>query len=49
MQEKRWGCTFGIIGMSFSPHFGWKPIPKKPIPISSATAFTYQTVVHYKN
>jgi hypothetical protein len=34
--------TFGIIGMSLRSHFGWKPIPKNPIPISSATALTYK-------
>lgn len=34
--------TFGITGMSLIPHFGWKPIPKNPIPISSATALTYK-------
>jgi hypothetical protein len=34
--------TFGIIGMSLSLDFGWKPIPKNPIPISSATALTYR-------
>jgi len=28
--------------MSLIPHFGWKPIPKNPIPISSATALTYK-------
>lgn len=36
--------TFGIMGMSLSPHLGWKPIPKNPIPISSATAFTWWRV-----
>ena len=40
--EKREKTTFGIIGMSLIPHFGWKPIPKNPIPISSATALTYK-------
>jgi len=34
--------TLGIIGMSLSAHLGWKPIPKNPIPISSATAFTWR-------
>lgn len=29
-----------MTGISFRLHFGWKPIPRKPIPISSATAFT---------
>lgn len=32
--------TLGIIGISFRFHLGWKPIPKNPIPISSATALT---------
>lgn len=41
--------TLGMIGMSLRPHFGWKPIPRNPIPISSATAFTYQIAVWVNN
>jgi hypothetical protein len=41
MVGKRIKNTLGIIGMSLIPHLGWKPIPRNPIPISSATALTY--------
>jgi hypothetical protein len=36
--------TFGIIGISLSAHFGWKPSPRNPIPISSPTALTYKKI-----
>jgi len=41
-RDRKKNTTFGITGMSSIPHFGWKPIPKNPIPISSATALTYK-------
>lgn len=41
MVGKRIKNTLGIMGMSLTPHLGWKPIPRNPIPISSATALTY--------